>query len=555
MLAGSVHLVVIHHGLWGSPANTEYLATTLAKYHGGLISPHCTLTPPECASTISALASTHPNSTNHIRMVVLNSEVNSGDHTYDGIDWCAERLIKDVYREVERIEQDENAKVAKLSLIGYSLGGLVIRYAAGVMYSDGLFAESKCNTGKKLMFTSRPVAASMSTIATPHLGVTLTGSMFSKVAAAVGRSNLGRTGKQLYLADRGWKADSHLSTQETPKHAHAQSDEDEGLCLIEALSDPRFNFITAMRLFSRIDVYANAVADLTVSYRTAAFEAHDPFVLADQIHLVRDPDHPPLVVSFSITKPCNKTTPFWSTLAAKLSPNNLPWMLNPQRFPIRFPLNYVALLCLPVVLPVMVGLVLHKLRSDSRVSNRRVEEFERLWAVENAGLSGKDPVIQDDSLHRKNGKKDKSVSTLVKLDAATRGELERNRVVNLLATVEAEVEETFREVGEDYVRTSAPMASPAPSDSRYITKTNDATTFAPRSSYASLPEQQPLLPPQHRILSNLNNASLLPQVKKHLAHFPDVLNSHAVIIVRTPTMDAHKKGMQLIKAFVQRFEL
>ena len=140
MPASTVHLVVIHHGLWGSPANTEYLSTTLAKFHGGTISPSCTLTPPESTATIAVHASTHPNaSRTDVRLVVLNTHINSGDHTYDGIDWCGERLVKDVYKEVERVETDEESMVAKLSLIGYSLGGLVVRYAAGVMYSDGFF--------------------------------------------------------------------------------------------------------------------------------------------------------------------------------------------------------------------------------------------------------------------------------------------------------------------------------------------------------------------------------------------------------------------------------
>ena len=74
-----IHLVVIHHGLWGAPEHTAYLATTLAEYHNGVLS---------------------PNTSKHIdpppTFVVLNSTTNRDDHTYDGIDWCAERLVKEV---------------------------------------------------------------------------------------------------------------------------------------------------------------------------------------------------------------------------------------------------------------------------------------------------------------------------------------------------------------------------------------------------------------------------------------------------------------------------
>lgn len=495
-------------------------------------------------------------------MVVLNSEVNSGDHTYDGVDWCGERLVKDVYREVGRIESEEEAEVGKVSLVGYSLGGLVVRYAAGVMYADGFFAGGeKGKGGKELEFRSKPVAASLSTIATPHLGVTLTGSTFSKVAASVGSSNLGRTGKQLYLADRGWVPPSTSTVKDNGRG------EDEGLCLIEALSDPRFIFITALRLFHRIDIYANAVADLTVSYRTAAFEPHDPFVLPDRLSLVRDPEHPPLLISYSAVTipPPNKSS--WKQMAAKLSPNNLPWMLNPQRFPFRFPLNYVALVCLPVLLPVMVGLVLHKLKSDSKVSNKRVEEFERLWADENGLLSshgvnggeGEDVDSVASSKLKLGRKKDaKSKGAVAKVDSATRSDWERKRVSNFLATVEAEAEEALREVGEDFVATNSTTPSPSTTneEGRYTLKPNTPTRcLSDTNSLPISPDEHPLLDIQHRIIANLNNRTLLPQVAKHLAHFDDVLNAHAVIIVRTVTMDMHKKGIPLIKAFVQRFDL
>lgn len=560
MPASTVHLVVIHHGLWGTPANTEYLTTTLAKYHGGTISPSTKLTPPESASTIAVHAETHPNAKRHdVRMVVLNSEVNAGDHTYDGVDWCGERLVKDVYREVERLETEEEAMVGKVSLIGYSLGGLVIRYAAGLMYADGFFAgrgeggsaNGTARRTKDLPFKSRPIPASLSTIATPHLGVTLTSSTFSTVAAYVGSRNLGRSGKQLYLADRGW-----IPPTSSPP---SDDDADSGLCLVEALSDPRFSFIAALRQFDRIDIYANAVADLTVSYRTASFSPHDPFLLApDRISLVRNADYPALLDSYSLVSGESEKKTTWGKLATSLSPKNLPWMLNPQRFPFRFPLNYVAWVCLPVLMPVMIGLVLHKLRSDSRVSNRRVEEYERLWAVENGHLPG-DEMVDDESVSTNGGKRGRKgdiKSKPIKLDKTTRGELERKRISNFLATVEAEAEETLREVGEDFVRISPSPSSTLPSTPSEDTyKIHENTPTTTPSTFPIAKDEHPLTPTQQRILANLNNPTLLPHVKKHLAHFPQVLNSHAVIIVRTASMDAHKKGMPLISAFVSRFAL
>lgn len=525
-----IHLVVIHHGLWGTSENTSYLTTTLAKYHGGLTSPTSTLTPPESPDTISVHSESHPNNTSKptsSKLVVLNASSNSGDRTYDGVDWCGERLTKEVYEEVKRLEE-EGEEVGKLSLIGYSLGGLVVRYAAGLMWADGFFEGHKVEGGK-LGFKSRPKAASLSTIATPHLGVTLTRSTFSKVAKYVGSNMLGRSGRQLYLADRGW----------VPPDG---SDQD--LCLLEALVHPAFSFLSALRSFERIDIYANAVADLTVSYRTAAFEEHDPF-LAPPSHLKldRDPDHPPLLTSYESAEPVEEKKSMWKKVGEKVSTKNLPWILNPHRNPFRFPLNYLAVVCLPVVLPVMLGLVLHKLRSDSKGSNKRVREFERLWGVEHGHL----PTPDSPSTKQKT------------LDRATLDGLEKKRVSRLLSSIEAEAEEAVREIAEDDVETSPPSSS-SPStlsegengDGRYVIKENNAT-LSLSETYPIQKEEVPLTETQLRIASRLNDQKVLPQVKKHLAHFDDVLNAHAVIIVRTRSMEAHQKGVPLIKAFVQQF--
>ena len=41
------HYQLVHHGLWGTPENTAFLTTTLARYHGGLATSSSKLTPPE----------------------------------------------------------------------------------------------------------------------------------------------------------------------------------------------------------------------------------------------------------------------------------------------------------------------------------------------------------------------------------------------------------------------------------------------------------------------------------------------------------------------------
>jgi hypothetical protein len=58
---------------------------------------------------------------------------NEDNLTYDGIDVCAERLLQQLEKMFERKLRD--ATFQKLSLVGYSLGGLITRYLAGLLFA------------------------------------------------------------------------------------------------------------------------------------------------------------------------------------------------------------------------------------------------------------------------------------------------------------------------------------------------------------------------------------------------------------------------------------
>jgi predicted alpha/beta-fold hydrolase len=45
--------------------------------------------------------------------------------------------------ELRRLEKDRNP-VGKLSFVGYSMGGLVSRYAIGLLYAKGWFEKLEC---------------------------------------------------------------------------------------------------------------------------------------------------------------------------------------------------------------------------------------------------------------------------------------------------------------------------------------------------------------------------------------------------------------------------
>jgi hypothetical protein len=49
-----------------------------------------------------------------------------------------ERVCQEIEEELEKLEQ-AGQLMKKLSVVGYSLGGLVARYAVGLLYSRGVF--------------------------------------------------------------------------------------------------------------------------------------------------------------------------------------------------------------------------------------------------------------------------------------------------------------------------------------------------------------------------------------------------------------------------------
>lgn len=68
------------------------------------------------------------------KLVVLAASLSQGTLTYDGIDLCGERVVKEIDAEIEKIALD-GGKVDRFSIVGYSLGGLVARYAIGILHS------------------------------------------------------------------------------------------------------------------------------------------------------------------------------------------------------------------------------------------------------------------------------------------------------------------------------------------------------------------------------------------------------------------------------------
>ncbi|KAL9600190.1 MAG: hypothetical protein Q9219_003333 [cf. Caloplaca sp. 3 TL-2023] len=230
------HLCVLVHGLWGNPSHLAYLAKSLREKY------------PE----------------NQLNILVAKS--NSGSYTYDGIETGGERVTQEIESLLQELESD-GAPIAKLSVVGYSLGGLIARYATGLLHSKGWFEKIQ------------PV--NFITFATPHLGVrTPLRGYHSQLWNAFGSRTLSASGRQLFTID---------------------TFRDTNRPILSLLADPDSIFMRALSLFQNRALYANITSDRSAPYYTTAITATDPFVDLDAVNIrylesyspnILHPDHP-----------------------------------------------------------------------------------------------------------------------------------------------------------------------------------------------------------------------------------------------------------------------
>ena len=76
-------------------------------------------------------------------LYLLVAKRNSGSFTYDGIELGGERVCAEIEEELRKIS-NAGGKITKLSIVGYSLGGLVARYAVGLLEAKGVLSELEC---------------------------------------------------------------------------------------------------------------------------------------------------------------------------------------------------------------------------------------------------------------------------------------------------------------------------------------------------------------------------------------------------------------------------
>ena len=195
------------------------------------------------------------------KLHILVAETNSNTFTYDGIDLGAERVTQEIETYVEGLENN-GCEIKKLSIVGYSLGGLVARYIIGLLYSKGWFERMK------------PV--NFTTFATPHLGVKtpLLGIQY-KVLNFLGSRSLSTSGRQLFTID---------------------TFRDTNRPILSVLADPGSIFMLALAQFSHRVLYANIINDRSAPYYTTSISATDPYINLDAVSINYLPGYAPNII-------------------------------------------------------------------------------------------------------------------------------------------------------------------------------------------------------------------------------------------------------------------
>ncbi|KAF2311682.1 hypothetical protein GH714_025904 [Hevea brasiliensis] len=226
------HLVVMVHGILGSASDWKFAAEQFVRMLPDKVIVHC-------------------------------SERNVSRRTLDGVDVMGERLAREVLEVIQR-----KPHLRKISFVAHSVGGLVARYAIGILYRppqkenvEDSAADTSEEDAKATIGGLEPI--NFITVATPHLGSRgnkqvpfLFGvTAFEKAAGLVIHWIFKRTGRHLFLTD-----------------------DDEGKPpLLKRMIEDYCDcfFMCALRAFKRRVVYSNVGYDHIVGWRTSSIRRNN----------------------------------------------------------------------------------------------------------------------------------------------------------------------------------------------------------------------------------------------------------------------------------------
>lgn len=257
------------------------------------------------------------------RVHILATKRNTGHLTYDGIEVGGERVAQEVEETLDTLA-GEGHKIRKLSIVGYSLGGLVARYAIGILDARGWLEKVE------------PV--NFTTFATPHVGVRVPATgLKDELWNSLGSRSLSASGRQLFLID------SFRGT---------------GRPLLSVLADPDSIFTRALAKFENRSAYANIVNDRVAVFYTTFISAVDPFKDLERLNISYLKGYEPVIIDPDIPpKAYEDTAPFATRVWKQIT-----------RISTKLPLWVSVAFILTLLLTfILINTVIQTLRSRQRI--------------------------------------------------------------------------------------------------------------------------------------------------------------------------------------------
>ncbi|KWU41596.1 DUF676-domain-containing protein [Rhodotorula sp. JG-1b] len=556
-----VHLVTVLHGLWGAPQHVQYIVDAISNHAAAASNRH------------------HSYTGAQPKVIVLAPSTNAESfaHTYDGIDECSVRVVQEIDAECARITtEDPSARIAKFSIVGYSLGGLIARYVIGVLDS------------RQPSFFRDVEPVHFATFASPAIGIPHYDTFWSGAFRFLGSRMLSRTGNQLYERDR------FLPARFANPNPDPNSDDNAGLAgsskkggfaepLLKIMADPRYSFYRALLKFKHIDVFANTVNDRTVPFPTGAIEAHDPFALArakakkvadkrgddpDSVPDIREggleTDSPlpfdshlvkgtPLVRSYGPPaepfEPANATSTESTDGRRKRGRFRLrlPLLLRPTTYPFSRPVSLLVICFLPIALPLTVGYLITRFALQGRESRRRIRDARKERGEGREGMLMRVGVRIGEIAEQVGGDNPEYAA-----DLAVSEDEEEGRA---RATPPSSTDST---PPPHAAAASAPSASSRPAAAVDRRISAPSTQLAPTPSDSILEEARRLRTDPTLTASQqfqVDNLNAIPHLRKHFVYLPHARNAHGAIVRRDPSIAMHREGKKVIDAWVGGFEI
>ncbi|KAJ9514012.1 hypothetical protein QJQ45_021103 [Haematococcus lacustris] len=197
-ISNPTHLIVLANGLHGTPANCAVQRNGMETILSSLLPAASLCGYMATGTTILVQLNRHLDSS---QVLIHPSDVNRRTDTFDGIDVCGRRLAEEIQGVVKA-----HPSLQRLSVVGHSMGGLLLRYALGVSF----------NPDKQTVAGLEP--CHFITLATPHLGCDAEGvsqvpfigwigalqplqTLLSAVSIPTAAALFKRTGRQFFMAD------------------------------------------------------------------------------------------------------------------------------------------------------------------------------------------------------------------------------------------------------------------------------------------------------------------------------------------------------------------